>query len=84
LLYFDFSIRQELKLMTTVKQQEEFNFRVYFKTSEGTELLNIFKNYRKLENLSKAEVMFNTLKDFKNKYPHKDTVNKMLSLIPEK
>jgi hypothetical protein len=29
--------------MTILKHQEEFNFRLYFKTSEGTEFLNIFK-----------------------------------------
>lgn len=73
-----------MKIMTILKHQEDFNFRLYFKTSEGTEFLNIFKNYQKVENLSKAQVMLNTLKDFQNKYPHKDTVNKMLAVIPVK
>jgi hypothetical protein len=67
--------------MIAAREQETFNFKVYFKTSEEEELLNIFKNYRKFENLSKAEIMLKTLKDFQNRYPDKDTLDKILSVV---
>jgi len=67
-----------------MKQQEKFNFRLYFKTPEGVELLNIFENHRKAEHLSKAEVMRKTLREFQNKFPETDILDKMLAEVAHK
>jgi hypothetical protein len=64
-----------------IQRREKFDFKLYFKTTEGTELLTIFENHRKEKDLSKAEIMIKTLTEFQTRYPENDTVDRMLAEI---